>query len=1500
MLAQIKEYFKDRGVTTSDLPKVILTHELFSVAFLAFTWAACYQIQPSQSPLFAPINKSIQDSNNAFIVKSRQSFEGLLSKAERRISHEWLSKRGIDSGRVAVSLAESTVFRKFAKPVTIPAKLWLTLKFVQGIGGMGKGEGGEDDDLDGSTSGRKGAKNPGGKRRRTQQQQQRGDAEENSGRGRAGDDAIATGRDRGWWERGPAARGGGRGGRSAAASGSTAGWGLGRSGRRRKAICPPGRMGGGAPGCFVATTPPGRCCFVPALPASSSLPRRRGGFDGVVGGEQRYGDHDMAYYVVAAVVAGMSGVVLSALGVVRIPGRVSTILTRIERVPVDTMVSGVEALEVLARQIGGDCDGDAGMGGHSAGPVRRALSWCLHKFCAAFRVVLVDREMANMEAQARQAGVGSDVAADGDDAADATPRAGEEQQQRQQERLQAGEPAWRGVLPGEHLWLTHPSGEGEISYIEHCLEQAWKGCAPLDHRTDQEGRENGSSNPPGGEDAAEEASGFPNAHEVMSDGNHRSGPADDGRTTVKPPVAPTAGVTGVFSHGTSTTQRRKRLKARDRLQKAYKSRRLQLRSTASRPPHRPKWSRPQRRQPVAAAASGTTFRATVTAEALRTGLTLEEEDRFNSEAMIAAKFLTAAAAARSAVAAAAAADDDDDTSTPADDDSYAAAIRFATLLSRSVFGGAAVGHTAITDNGEGLAHGQRAADSQIPAVPGASSTNMEREQLHPQRRLYPEPPRNRAPTAVGEAPSSAPFYWDAGRQAAALEAGAVPVASEPVDGGDASAYDGAIGISVFRCLLIVTCLAALYSASAPWIFFYDADKGEICASTVGCATTTVQLALLTAARFTGGLLYASLSVSIFSKCYATRAFLHHSWLGAILDMEPSHDMHTCFGYMTLIFSYVHGILHCARYIVACEAWIIYGTAVGRSGLVACVLFLPIVLPMKFDFFKKQKKPAKKKAKPQPGTKVSAEETWGLTYETRKSMHMLFLPALVALCFHSATFRYVGAILLVWYCLDRFYFTTRQTFLINHPAFKAVGRGTMVGLDLPSGYTFKAGSYIYVNAPTISRSEWHPFSIIPVRDKTPKAAFYAEAVGDWTKELFRLGLGTPRLPLWISAAQPSLMEKSIYYDNVLLVCTGAGITPAVSIIERFAKRKNIHLLWITRDHGNVALFEKPLRLVNSTVCVTGKPTDQTKDALGRVLLDHPRSQESFPSVRSFPTNSSYDSEGAHPRNGVDTDDPEGGRAGMSTVFERETSDDSLRGVTFARGISRDQGPSRWDLFRGNELSHGAYPLHPRDSLELLRVEEHRRRNRAEGSGGVGEAKQGGGSGNIPQNRRETLTSKVSRFSIMSTSTSKLPPPDPVTLIFKRPTIDKYLRETFTKVRKSSSPSQTERGHGGWIGRSFRRGLSFRRSETTREGQGHRPPKEILLEPAEDMMESVSGQQQQRNATQGEHAGSRRHVRMESRLPWLVLYCGANPHVEADVAKTCNELHVEWKKEYFGAW
>ncbi|CAN0281145.1 unnamed protein product, partial [Laminaria digitata] len=60
-----------------------------------------------------------------------------------------------------------------------------------------------------------------------------------------------------------------------------------------------------------------------------------------------------------------------------------------------------------------------------------------------------------------------------------------------------------------------------------------------------------------------------------------------------------------------------------------------------------------------------------------------------------------------------------------------------------------------------------------------------------------------------------------------------------------------------------------------------------------CAQSAAQLILLTGSRISAGILFASLSISIFSKCYATRSFLHHSWVGAVLDFEPTHDIHTC-------------------------------------------------------------------------------------------------------------------------------------------------------------------------------------------------------------------------------------------------------------------------------------------------------------------------------------------------------------------------------------------------------------------------------------------------------------------------------------------------------------------------------------------------------------------------------------------------------------------------------
>lgn len=60
---------------------------------------------------------------------------------------------------------------------------------------------------------------------------------------------------------------------------------------------------------------------------------------------------------------------------------------------------------------------------------------------------------------------------------------------------------------------------------------------------------------------------------------------------------------------------------------------------------------------------------------------------------------------------------------------------------------------------------------------------------------------------------------------------------------------------------------------------------------------------------------------------------------------------TDFGLLSLVAALEHGALHCARFIYAKQANLIYETATGRSGVIGCLLLLPIVLPMKTEYLR---------------------------------------------------------------------------------------------------------------------------------------------------------------------------------------------------------------------------------------------------------------------------------------------------------------------------------------------------------------------------------------------------------------------------------------------------------------------------------------------------------------------------------------------------------------------
>ncbi|XP_010521419.1 PREDICTED: respiratory burst oxidase homolog protein E [Tarenaya hassleriana] len=125
------------------------------------------------------------------------------------------------------------------------------------------------------------------------------------------------------------------------------------------------------------------------------------------------------------------------------------------------------------------------------------------------------------------------------------------------------------------------------------------------------------------------------------------------------------------------------------------------------------------------------------------------------------------------------------------------------------------------------------------------------------------------------------------------------------------------------------------------------------------------------------------------------------------------------------------------------------------------------------------------------------------------------------------------------------------------------------MSKPPGFKYRSGQYIFLQCPTISRFEWHPFSITSAPgDKN--LSVHIRIVGDWTEELRRvltegkdistsmIGRGTFSAYTNVDPSRrPKLLVDGPYgapaqdyrsYDVLLLIGLGIGATPFISILR----------------------------------------------------------------------------------------------------------------------------------------------------------------------------------------------------------------------------------------------------------------------------------------------------------------------------------------------------------------
>ncbi|XP_016651947.1 PREDICTED: respiratory burst oxidase homolog protein E isoform X2 [Prunus mume] len=172
-------------------------------------------------------------------------------------------------------------------------------------------------------------------------------------------------------------------------------------------------------------------------------------------------------------------------------------------------------------------------------------------------------------------------------------------------------------------------------------------------------------------------------------------------------------------------------------------------------------------------------------------------------------------------------------------------------------------------------------------------------------------------------------------------------------------------------------------------------------------------------------------------------------------------------------------------------------------------------------------------------------------------------------YEKTTWMYISVPLLL-YIAERSVRTCRSQHYSVKILKVSVLPGNVISLIMskPPGFKYKSGQYIFLQCPTISPFEWHPFSITSAPGDD-HLSVHIRTVGDWTQELKRViaegddstsvdhqarlvhignldQRGQPRL--FVDGPYGAPAQEYRNYDVLLLVGLGIGATPFISILR----------------------------------------------------------------------------------------------------------------------------------------------------------------------------------------------------------------------------------------------------------------------------------------------------------------------------------------------------------------
>ncbi|KAL2621508.1 hypothetical protein R1flu_001713 [Riccia fluitans] len=195
-------------------------------------------------------------------------------------------------------------------------------------------------------------------------------------------------------------------------------------------------------------------------------------------------------------------------------------------------------------------------------------------------------------------------------------------------------------------------------------------------------------------------------------------------------------------------------------------------------------------------------------------------------------------------------------------------------------------------------------------------------------------------------------------------------------------------------------------------------------------------------------------------------------------------------------------------------------------------------------------------------------------------HHMYLLVFAFGCWHVgdfSSFYFLGCVMLFF--IDRFLRAVQSRKPVSVLSAQVLPSG-LIKLKFPMSpsLTYSALGMIYINVPSVSKFQWHPFSTTSSSlEKQDEMSICIKPQGGWTKNLLKSLTDTETktksagCPLKIFAEGPYSPETDYFlrYKTLVLVAGGVGITPFMAIIRdllcRYQKGQesipeNVELIW----------------------------------------------------------------------------------------------------------------------------------------------------------------------------------------------------------------------------------------------------------------------------------------------------------------------------------------------------